>query len=250
MEDSFEIHNRIIFFNIGNDFTLSAFQTAYYIPRPYLSPENNNTKEVYISGCTPKQIYGITPIPSLKEYNNHFKTILENSYGQLIPCAFWKSKIASFIIRKSVTFVSLALPEEQSDIQIFYPNWLLLEKNKWRKMFQEYAELFPSLLRKIKLQCPNTVIAIYPMRSQTIQNDYIKVESALLNSGFAKEDINKYSFNEYIKTICNEISMQFIDTTKAFTFGDTNEKYYIPKNDHLSDLGLQLVGEYTVDALE
>lgn len=246
----FIIKNRIVILNIGNDFTLSAYKTAYLIKRPYLEVKNGVVLEVLNNTNTiKKQAYGYRFIDKYKEYDNLVE-FLDAGRGWGYGCPQWfnqvpvilfvKEKLSPAIFKIFSHFYSKKKIEIANALSPYYPEWLLLKIESWPQPYKDYTKDFEKIISCIKKQNENIIICLLPMKSQVINDDFRLAVKDLLNKGYEEDSIDRYSFNKYFSDICLKNKIKLVDLTPVLSDYYLPHELYQSDNNHLSGKGMDV----------
>ncbi|MFC1667545.1 hypothetical protein ACFL0P_06805 [Candidatus Omnitrophota bacterium] len=249
--NKFMIKNRVIVFNIGNDFTLAMYSTPYLIGRPYLYVDKGTVKEVSDNtNRIKKQIYGYKFIEKYKEYNHLVEFLsIGRDWGDRCPKWIEKIPLVFFITDKfySRIYETIACWMYPKDKKVkakllspYYPSWLLLKQELWPEPYKYYTGDFERILRHIKNQNENICIVLLPMRSQIVDESFEEAKSKLIKNGYRKEDIDRLSFNRYMSNICLRNNIKLIDCTANLHSYQIPKDLYQIDNAHLSIKGIEI----------
>lgn len=247
--EKFNIKKRIIFFNIENDFTFSMFSSPYLIKRPYLENDNGIIKEFPDNtNALKRQIYGYRFTEKYRQFNPVVEPLaFGRAWGNICPkwvemfpvFFFFAEKIYPRVFNIISYFYPAEKIEEAAFLNPVFPAWLLLKRELWPQPYKDYANDFERIVSHLKKQNENIYICLFPMRAQVISSDFNGTVNFLLNRGYKKGDINRFSFNEYMADICLKNKIVLVDCTPDFYREGAAEKLFQSGN-HLSGKGIEL----------
>ena len=244
-KSSYKIKNRLIIFNIGNDYSLSASKRAYYIKRPYLEIKNGAPLEVpAYSNSVKEQVYGHRLIDKYSNYNHKISNPPTSSWGDRYPDIFSKIPLIKLLLIHRIEHIRSKLYTPPANhLSIFYPDWLLVKEEKWPAPFNDYRHDFKEILRLLKSESENLVICLFPARFQVIDSEFELSSKNLIKQGYKPEDIDRFSFNKYMIQMGKELGIPIIDATPAL-FTETEKVKLFQKDDpHLSPEGVKILVE-------
>ena len=249
LAQEFQIGHRIILWNVGNDFTLSALETPNYFRRPYLFVDQSKVCQAAdFRSPFPVQGYGQSFIPPYQDLNPLIQTIADD-WADIYPESLIRLALSRQLIRtyhpKICRAVELALHTQQS-LELFNPGWMLLKRELWPAPFDQYANDLPLLLRQLKQQNSRLTLCAFPFREQVITDESKAKIAALKSAGYSDDVIDPLAFNRYLKTICDAESIELVDPTPRFLKAASPISLYQPGDQHLSELGMRLCAEEIV----
>ncbi len=253
--ERFQVQRRLILFNIGNDFTMAALKTAYYIRRPYLYVAAGRVREV---GRYPNPLeypaYGNYFVPPYsgcdpliarrsRDWANSWpQWLIRYPLGRFIAETVhprWTRLVGS--VRKRL--VGRTLP-----LDLHYPRWLVLKRGKWPRPFRRYSRDFKLILRQLRDQNPELTICLFPMKRQILAHDYAMASEWVRRHGAAEDDLDRFAFNRYMKETCAELGIRLVDPAPAFLADSAPETLYLT-DEHLSGKGLGICATWVLKAL-
>jgi hypothetical protein len=250
----FDIGSRVIMFNIGNDFTMTAMRTAELLRRPYLSVENNTVREVrnYFSEI-PQQVYGHHFVPKYAAFDARIRDPLFRNAGEI--CLSWisQSRVGFFVFDKVYRDGSkigqrlFRRGDQAGVVTVSYPYWLLLKQVHWPEPFRSYGQDFLRVLQAVHAQNSNLILCVYPMKRQIVPGFRVGALTRLKGLGYTDEDIDFFSFNRFIAGICNEAGIALVDVTPQFRAHDRPEDLFL-EDVHLSAEALTICAEAIQEA--
>lgn len=250
IKDEVSFRNRIIMFNVGNDFTVSILKTPYYMMRPYLDIDpTGKPVEKYTHPPVSGQIYGVKFIDKYASYDSIVSAPLRYSWWDYYPDFFPRAPLAMLLIEKFMAFPCFkTIQFTPSKLEFFYPTWMLLKKDHWPEPFKSYAKDFKRILKALHEQDQSVILCLYPMRQQVLKEDRRKAVASLLKQGWKHEDICPLALNKYLMETCREIGMDAVDTTPALQ--GMNDDIFQANNSHLSSKGMEIVATVLWEHLE
>ncbi|MDB5387762.1 MAG: hypothetical protein JWM11_3408, partial [Planctomycetaceae bacterium] len=249
----FEIERRIVLWNIGNDFTLSALETPNFFRRPYLYVEQDKVQFAPdFRSPFPVQGYGQSFIPPYQADNGLIRTLADD-WADLYPESLIRLPLSRQLIRTyhpKICRLGQLFSRKSEQLELFAPTWMLLRRELWPAPFSKYAGDLPLLLRELKRQNPRLTICLFPFREQIILNEFQAKKSELLTSGYEAGDIDPLSFNHYFQTICDAESIQLVDPTPGFLTSTDQLSLYQQDDQHLSAKGIRICAEELIPVLK
>lgn len=257
--DKFSIKNRIIFFNIGNDFSASLLATPYLIRRPYLQSKEGIIEEhINNIGTVKKQVYGYKFIDIYKNYDSSLKFLnAGRDWGDRCPkwvqynpvLLFLEEKLSQGLFKLTSLFYQKKKKADAQFLNPYYPGWLLLKRELWPQPYQDYSVRFEEIIAFLKVQNKNLYICLFPMRSQVIDEDFRLAVRDLLNRGYKEEDIDRYSFNRYFSDICKRNKIELIDLTLGLVRQSSSSQLFQEGNFHLNAKGIDICADLLIQEL-
>jgi hypothetical protein len=249
----FEIKRRIIHWNIGNDFTLSALETPNFFRRPYLYVEDHAVRFApNFQAPFPVQGYGQSFIPPYRAYDGLIHSIADD-WADLYPAALIRQPLSRQLIRTyhpKICRLGELLSKRHPSLELYAPGWMLLKREYWPAPFDQYAKDLPLLLRALKQQNPRLTICLFPYREQVILEETAIKQRELLAAGYAAGDLEPLEFNRYFKAICEQESIELVDPTSQFLNAADPARLYQEGDQHLSAAGMRLCAEALGAALK
>ncbi len=235
----FNVNHRIILFNVGNDYGLSALSTPYLLPRPflYLDKKNNLKKVIDINIPFKAQVYGHKFIPIYSDYNQKLSTVsIGRDWGNWMPknlSNFYLLMFAFELTYPRITklFVENFQQEKISQGKLlnpYYPEWQLRKFSSWPSPYKDYWKQFKELLRQISQQnVKKNTIVIFPYKRQIEKyKKYMSKEVFTIQKKLI-EEANLYSIN-------------IIDLTPSFLDHSNYIELY-QEDQHLSARGIEFI---------
>lgn len=246
LASKFQIQHRIILWNVGNDFTLSALETPNFFRRPYLYVEEGSVRYAPdFRAPFPVQGYGQSFIPPYADYNGLIQTAA-NDWADIYPELLIRVPLSRQLIRTyhpKICRVGELVFRKTEQIELFAPGWMLLKRELWPAPFSRYADDLPRLLRELKRQNPRLTICLFPFREQIVPEEFRDKQQALFAAGYAASDIEPLAFNRYFKTLCEAESIQVVDPTPQFLREQAPLSLYQIEDQHLSAKGIRLCAD-------
>lgn len=256
--EKFNIKKRIIFFNIENDFTFSMFSSPYLIKRPYLENDKGIIKEFpHNTNALKRQVYGYKFTDKYKQFNPAVEPLaFGRAWGNICPewvemfpvFFFFAEKFYPKVFGLISYFYSAEKIENAAFLNPAVPVWLLLKKELWPQPYKDYADDFERIVSHLKKQNENIYICLFPMRAQVVSSDFNNTVNFLLNRGYNKKDIDRFSFNKYMADICLRNKIVLVDCTPDFYRNASAENFFQSGN-HLSGKGIELCAKILVNEL-
>jgi hypothetical protein len=251
LSKQFQIKRRIVLWNIGNDFTLSALETPNFFRRPYLYVDHSEVRFASdFRSPFPVQGYGQSFIPPYRSYDGLIRTVADD-WADLYPAFLVRWPLSRQLIRtyhpKLCRFGEL-LPGKPKQLELFAPDWMMLKRELWPAPYTQYAEDLPLLLRELKQQNSQLTICVFPFREQVIPEEFRAKERLLTAAGYAASDIEPLSFNRYFKAICDAEAITLVDPTQRFLQQNDRAALYQRNDQHLSAQGMRICAEELVGA--
>jgi hypothetical protein len=248
LRDRNPVEGRIVFFNIGNDFTLSALAAVYGRKRPYLMVENGVVKEVTDNvSHVDRQAYGQRFIKTYCAYDHLIKSSFHRNWADRYPLWLIRIPLVQFMLERTTTFMYTVMqrwqPSNEEKLSTFYPSWILLKREFWPEPFLSYSNDFESILRQTKAQNDNLTIVLYPMRSQVVPKYMDRAVEDLLKKGHTREDIDRMAFNTHMAQLCKRNGIRLIDATPALVASSEPESLYQAGDKHLSARAMGIIAD-------
>lgn len=247
----FKMGRRIILWNIGNDFTLSALETPNYFRRPYLYVENGAVKKAAdFQAPFPVQGYGQSFLPPYRKFDS---LVNEPAYdwADVYSPVLIRTPLSRQLIRtyhpKLVKAIELLRPR-QLQLELYDPSWMLLKRELWPAPFDQYARDFPLLLRALKQQNPHSILCPFPFREQVIPAEYAARKENLAASGHRPDDFDPLAFNKFLKDVCDAEGIRLVDPTREFLNATAPLMLYQQGDQHLSAEGMERCAQALRDA--
>lgn len=247
----FKMETRIIFWNIGNDFTLSAIETPNYFRRPYLYVESGDLKQAAdFVAPFPVQGYGQSFLPPYRKYDT---LISEPAYdwADIYPPGLIRIPLSRQLIRTYHPKLSKAVERlfrRQPELELYDPSWMLLKREHWPVPFDQYARDFPVLLRALKQQNRQLILCPFPFREQVIPTEYAGKKGKLLTEGHRPDELDPLAFNTFLKQVCDAEGIRLIDPTAEFLQSKEPRALYQQGDQHLSAAGMELCAQVLLKA--
>ncbi len=251
-ESRYQINKRIILFNVGNDFTMSAFDSPYLIRRPYLYVENGETKS-YIPPPAKfrKQIYGHYFIKPYENFNQEVSLVSAGrDWGRFVPDWLAEFRLGAFLFemiypRAFKIYAQTSLSEEERSrhraLNPYYPSWQQLDMTVWPDPYKDFRAHFSALLKETsKQQAKSTVLIMFPMREQVLANER---DSAV--ASHPKFQVN--AINSYVAGLARELGITVLDSTPLFLSHPTPQRLF-QADQHLSSEGMSLVVDFAISS--
>lgn len=251
----FDIQARVIMFNIGNDYTMTAMRTAELLRRPYLSIANDSVHKVVGSvNEIPQQVYGNHFVPEYAEFDGRIRDPLHRNAGELCPGWLSRSRVGFFLFDKVYRDGSKLAERisrrgsREGIVTVSYPYWLLLKQTLWPEPFQSYGRDFVRVLEAVRDQNSNLLVCVYPMKRQIVPGFRVGALTRLKGLGYTDDDIDFLSFNKFMSSACDEAGVRLIDVTPRFQAHDRPENLFL-EDVHLSGDGLAICADAIREAL-
>jgi len=262
---SFKVDQRVVMFNLGNDFSISALETPYLIRRPYLYVDDKG--EVVERHRIPmpviKQIYGYRFIEKYREYDPTLAPYEKGrGWGNALPDWIVNFPALQFLVFRYETQISKAVsainslfgtagPEPRPNWKMspFYGDWILLKRERWPKPFDLYAVDFEKILDAFVKQHPQTSLVLFPMRKQVIKAETDAAVERLMAAGYDRRDIDLTSINRLIRAAAQNAGARAIDLTDVFRSQKNPERLYLKDDQHLSPAGMIMLAERLIKEL-
>ncbi len=248
-----DIGTRLVFFNIGNDFTYSPLTAAYGNRRPYLEVVDGEVlaREDNFNRI-PRQAYGrrftsrysrfdpLVASPPDKDWAGRFPSWLEQvPLFQFLAMRFY-AKVTEF-----------GGDERPADaIDVSYPDWLLLSTEAWPEPFRLYLEDFEAILAELKRQHADTLLVLFPMRKQVIPAELEQALARLRDHGHPSAEFDPPSLNRELAEMAARQQIGLLDLYPVFVADERPQTLYQPDDDHLSARGLDLSAASILDWLK
>ena len=250
---------KVIFFNIENDFTFSMFSSPYLIKRPYLENDNGIIKEFPDNTNELKrQVYGYKFTDKYKQFNPAVEPLaFGRAWGNSFPKWVEIFPVFFFFAEKFYPrvfgIISHFYPAEKIENAAFLnpavPVWILLKKELWPQPYKDYAGDFERIVSHLKKQNENIYICLFPTRAQVVNSDFNNTVNFLLNKGYNRNDIDRFSFNKYMADICLRNKIVFIDCTPDF-YRNVSVENLFQSGSHLSGKGIELCAQVIAGELQ
>ena len=246
------MRTRIILFNVGNDFTLSALESPYLIPRPYLFREGGATNTVTeLSSPFKKQVYGHHFILPYGEFDDGMATVSPGrDWGRSVPEWMAELRLPTFAIElfypRIVEFYYRVFDKERiavgKRLNPYYPRWLLLRPEYWPEPFNHYRAEFEALFSAIAAQPHDRlVIVMFPMRMQVLTSDDALADK-FSRDGHGPEHIDRSALNRFVSELGSRLGVTVVDGLEAFRAHEKPGSLF-QSDHHLSPAGMRLVVE-------
>ena len=248
----FAARTRIILFNVGNDFTLSALESPYLIPRPYLFREGRVTNTVTeLSSPFKKQVYGHHFIPPYAEFDDGMDTVsLGRDWGRSVPEWMEELRLPTFaielfyprIVKLYYRFFDKERIATGKRLNPYYPRWLLLRPEYWPEPFNHYRADFEALFSAIAAQPHDRlVIVMLPMRTQVLTSDDTLTDM-FARDGHGPKHIDRSALNRFVSELGSRLGVTVVDSLETFRAHE-NPRSLFQADHHLSPVGMRLVVE-------
>lgn len=247
----FKMGTRIILWNIGNDFTLSALETPNYFRRPYLYVGKGEVRQAAdFQAPFPVQGYGQSFLPPYRKYDS---LIDEPAYdwADIYPPVLIRTPLSRQLIRTYHPKLAKALERvrpRQPQLELYDPSWMLLKREYWPAPFDQYARDFPLLLRALKQQNPHLILCPFPFREQVIPAEQAARKEKLVASGHGPDDFGPLAFNTFLKGVCDAEGIRLVDPTSEFLNVKDPLMLYQPGDQHLSAEGMERCAHVLMEA--
>src|SRR5262249_24821318 len=206
----------------GNDFSLSALETPYLLPRPYLYLDGGR---LIVAGPFatpfPRQAYGHHFIKPYSRYDRYLETVtIGRDWASRVPGWLAGFRLPIFLLDKGYlhlarlryTVFEPARLSEGRKLNPYYPPWQLTRAEDWPEPYRDYRRHFTALLTAIAKQpADRTLVVLMPMREQVIPEQRARV---LAQAGNAVAD--HLAVNRFVTGIAEAAGMRVIDATGAF----------------------------------
>lgn len=262
---SFDIDRRVVLFNLGNDFSISALETPYLIRRPYLDIDDQGqiVERRRLPMPVIKQIYGYRFIGKYRAYNSTLASYeIGRSWGNALPDWIIHFPALQFLVfryEKRISQVVSAVtslfgkggpsPKPNWKMSPFYGDWMLLRQELWLKPFDLYAADFKKILEAFLKQNSRTTLVLFPMRKQVIPAETDAAIERLIAAGYDRKDLDLTSINRMVKAIAQHAGARVIDLTDVFRSHKNPELMYQKDDQHLSPAGMAMLAEQVIEKL-
>lgn len=260
LKETFKINTRIILFNIGNDYSMSALSTPYLIPRPsvYLNEHGDVLKSDHIRLPFRKQVYGHHFLPPFSKYDPGMATISPGrDWGSWMPVWINKFRLGTFAFELFyprimklflIVFDPQAL-ERGKALNPYYPDWQYYRFNYWPQPYSSYWPHFKALLKLISQQpAKRTIVVMFPTKVQVLSSRAYLVTSAE-HQGNPTDAVEPFILQRMIGNELTRLGVTVVDTSPAF-LKDPSPKSLYQVDYHLSPQGIRLVTQQVAEALK
>ena len=255
----FTVNTRVILFNVGNDYSLSALKTPYLIPRPsiYKSDSGNVVHDEAIYLPFKKQVYGHHFLSPFSVYDEGMVTIsIGRDWGAWMPDWLANFRLGMFAFElfypRVMNFYSIHFNEESIErgkaLNPYYASWQLTNFENWPDLYRMYWPHFEILVEQISRQpAQKTVVVMFPMKDQILLTDE-ELTKRLLEQGYPPHASNRFDLQKMIKKVFEKNGAKVLDMTEDFLARkDPKDLYQV--DFHLSAKGMALVSEKTAEFL-
>ena len=153
----YAVGDRIILFNVGNDFTMSALESPYLIRRPYLYRSGEKTEAVTdLPMPFKKQVYGHRFIAPYGMFDEGMQSVSTGrDWGRTAPEWLADLYLPTFIFELfypriiklyNATFKSEEMAAGRR-LNPYYPDWLLLRPEHWPQPYRRFRADFSAARR-------------------------------------------------------------------------------------------------------
>ena len=248
---SFDIEKRVIFFNVGNDFTMSALRSPSYIRRPYLRVEAGSNSVIGVMenmNRIPKQVYGNHFVERYANYDHLITANISRSWGHFAPAAVGDYPIAVFTVdwimrrvgRRIHQLLGSAgwLASQEDAFAVDFPDWLLLKIELWPAVYREFARDLTLIMREIARQNSNLTMVLFPMKMQVVENEYRAAVHRLKGKRHGADGPDRFAVNKLMLGVCAQNGIRLVDISADFLAYEGNAVLYQQGDQHLSSRGI------------
>lgn len=231
---------RVVVFNLGNDYSMTALTTPYLLPRPYLTADGETRR---VEQPFRRQVYGHHFIPPLARFDDGLATVTLGRDWSCVPTWIERVPLAAFALEKLGSravkaWVHLFGREAEIRGKVYnpyYPAWQLQAVDRWPEPYRLFLPHFEAVMARLAAQpAERTVVVLMPMKDRMA-----------LPPGHGEAD----SLADVVADISRRHGMTVIDPTPAFLARPDRAALFQPDG-HLTAGGMDLLVAETLAALD